>query len=316
MKKKKRNSSLPLITASVVLIVVCVLLIVLAVKIISVSSGKDRKKADAINEQTENGTSLESVDANQGDLSEGQSEKESQSDGSENNSGTMADGSQGSMGSVSNPIAAPNVIIDLTGGDENTNQGSFGSVSLPYQMDSGLTVTKIAGYDGVFIEDGSDTDISGVAAMAVTNNGSSNVEYAEITVVQGDRNLLFKVSALPAGATVVAMEVNKASYEEGDYSSITANVAGLDKFEMSEDQIRIKDNGDNTLTVTNISGQDISCVRLFYKYCMEDDIYVGGIAYMVKLTDLQAGQSKTVSPSHFVSGSSEVMMVRTYDTAE
>lgn len=308
-KKNKKNRNLSMIAAVSVLIIIAIVLIVLVAKIISAKRENNRDKTETVVEETKNSTIGETEEKTE-EKTEGVTGQDSASSSGETENWS------GNGGAAANPIQNSGSLGNLTGGSESSGQSVSASVSFPCQLDSGLTVTKIAGYDGVFIEDGSDTDISGVAAMAVTNNGSSNVEYAEITAVQGDRSLLFKVSALPAGATVVAMEANKASFEEGDYSSITAEVAGLDKFELSEDQIRIKDNGDNTLTVTNISGQDIPCVRLFYKYCMEDDIYVGGIAYMAKLTDLQAGQSKTVSPSHFVSGSSEVMMVRTYDSAE
>lgn len=47
---------------------------------------------------------------------------------------------------------------------------------------------------------------------------------------------------------------------------------------MSEDQVRVTDNGDNSLTVTNLTQEPIVCVRVFYKYYMEDlDVYVGGL---------------------------------------
>ena len=50
---------------------------------------------------------------------------------------------------------------------------------------------------------------------------------------------------------------------------------------------------------------------------MEDKgIYVGGITYNVKVTELEAGTSQTVSPSHYAQGYSRLMMVRTYDTTE
>ena len=46
------------------------------------------------------------------------------------------------------------------------------------------------------------------------------------------------------------------------------------------------------------------------------DGYVGGITYTSKIKNLGAGKSCTVNPTHYVAGSSKVMMVRTYETAE
>ena len=84
---------------------------------------------------------------------------------------------------------------------------------------------------------------------------------------------------------------------------------------MSEDQVRVTDNGDNSLTVTNLTQEPIVCVRVFYKYYMEDlDVYVGGIAYTAKVTDLQPGEEVQIIPSHYAAGSSRIVMVRTYAT--
>ena len=86
---------------------------------------------------------------------------------------------------------------------------------------------------------------------------------------------------------------------------------------MSEDKVQVTPNDDNTFTVTNLTEETIPCVRIFYKLYMEDKgIYVGGITYNVKVTELEAGTSQTVSPSHYAQGYSRLMMVRTYDTTE
>ena len=86
---------------------------------------------------------------------------------------------------------------------------------------------------------------------------------------------------------------------------------------MSEDKVQVEESGEQSLTVTNLTDEDIPAVRVFYKFYMEDEgTYVGGITYTAKLTGLSAGGSQTVSPSHYAAGSSRVMMVRTYDSAE
>ena len=154
------------------------------------------------------------------------------------------------------------------------------------------------------------------AALVVENTGSSSVEYAEICIVQGGCELRFKLSALPAGATGVIQEASRLAPATGEIESCTADVATTG-MGMAESQVQVADNGSDGLTVTNVSGADIPCVRIFYKYYMADEnAYVGGIAYTAKLTGLAAGQTITVTPSHYASGASRVVMVRTYDTAE
>lgn len=127
----------------------------------------------------------------------------------------------------------------------------------------------------------------------------------------------FDASDIPAGATIVVQEKNKTAYQSGTYADCSAVVAEMGEFEMSADQVKVEETENGSLLVTNLTDEEIPCVRIFYKFYMEEEeAYVGGITYTAKLTGLSAGGSQTVSPSHYAAGSSRVMMVRTYDSAE
>lgn len=193
--------------------------------------------------------------------------------------------------------------------------GGASSVSLPYEIpDTGLVIAKVAAYDGIFLEDGSNEEITGVAAVVLTNTADTAVEFARITLTAGTETWEFRASAIPAGATVVLQEANRTSFRETAYTDCRADVATLPELEMSSDQVEVTENGGNSLTVTNLTGANISTVRVFYKYYLEDmDAYVGGIAYTAKVENLEAGASVQITPSHYASGSSRVVMVRTYD---
>ena len=204
---------------------------------------------------------------------------------------------------------------DSSGGDiQETVQG----ISLPYSIGgSGLVIRSITSYDGTYIEDGSDSDISGVTVIILENTGDTEVEYASITVNREGTELQFEASALPAGGTVVVQEKNRVLFEEGNYTDCSADVAEIEEFDMSSDQIRVDETGDQTLTVTNLTDENIPAVRIFYKFYMEDeDTYVGGITYTAKITGLDANASVEITPSHYLKGSSRIMMIRTYDTAD
>ena len=85
--------------------------------------------------------------------------------------------------------------------------------------------------------------------------------------------------------------------------------------EMSESKVQVVDNGDNTLTVKNLTNEIIPTVRIFYKYYMEDEkLFVGGIAFTVRISRLGAGASVMIQPSHYTSQTSRVVMVLTYDS--
>lgn len=191
-------------------------------------------------------------------------------------------------------------------------------ITFPYSVPgTGIVVQKISSYDGVYIEDGSDQEISNVAAMLMTNSSGNAIEYVSVSLKCDGELMEFEASDIPSGAAVLVQEKNKKSYSGGTYTECIGTAAQMDGFGMAEDQVKVTPNEDDTFTVTNLTEQTIPCVRLFYKLYMEDQgIYVGGITYNVKVTELEAGASQTISPSHYVQGYSRLMMVRTYDTAE
>lgn len=202
-------------------------------------------------------------------------------------------------------------------GESIENSGDTGMPFPSAVEGTTLTIQNINSYDGIFLEDGSDTEAEGITAMLVENTGDTNIEYAEITVKCDDQQLEFVLSDLPAGASAIVQEKNKAPYSGGIYTDCRGTAAQLDEFEMSEDKVQVEEMGNGSLQVTNLTDKEIPCVRIFYKFYMaEEDAYVGGITYVAKLTSLEAGSSQSVSPSHYSAGNSRIMMVRTYDTAE
>lgn len=206
------------------------------------------------------------------------------------------------------PATQPPIIVTTPPTTQDT------SVYLPYQIpNTTLELQSVKPYDGTYLEDGSDTAIEQVAMLLVKNVGTQAVEYAKITMTYGDKTLQFEAKTLGAGERMVVQESSKQSCASGKLLSCDADVATLDTLDMASDSISVTDNGNNTLTVTNLTGEDIPVVRIFYKYYMEDmDIFVGGITYTAKITGLKAGSSVTVSPTHYASSGSVVVMVRTY----
>lgn len=221
----------------------------------------------------------------------------------------------------SNTSGNNNKHENSTDGTAATNPSSDTALSeniasnFPYQIPgSNLVVENAASYDGLFIEDGSDESISGVTVLLLRNAGNTGIEYAEVSIERDGIPLQFIVSDLPAGGTVVVQEKNKTLYQEGNWTTCTAKVAEVPEFEMSEDRVRVEETGEQTLTITNLTDETIPSVRIFYKfYLADEDTYVGGITYTVQITNLEAGSSQSVSPSHYLKGSSKVMMIRTYN---
>lgn len=193
-----------------------------------------------------------------------------------------------------------------------------GSIAFPYTIPgTDLVIQSIRSYDGVFLEDGSNRDVTGISAMVLVNQGQTGVALAEITLTQGTTVLKYKATSIPAGATLVVQEATAAKYVNSKYTTCSANVAQGDSFTPSEGMVKVEEIENGTLLVTNLTDETISRVRFFYKFAFEKGkIYVGGITYTAELTALKPGQSAKLTASHFAAGSSEVVMVRTYEATE
>lgn len=214
------------------------------------------------------------------------------------------------------------VNIDINAFKERNEESSVGEseeekgIVFPYTIpDTNLVVTKISDYKGIYVEDGKDTEVQSVCAMLVTNSGTVSIEYAEITVKSVNEQWNFNVSTLPSGASVVVQEANGMAYQETEILSLEAECAEIEEFEMSAEQVKVEETADGSLRVTNLTDQEIPCVRIFYKFYMqEENVYVGGITYVSKITDLEANSSREVNAKHYLTGSSKIMMIRTYDS--
>ena len=177
-----------------------------------------------------------------------------------------------------------------------------------------LVLEKLAPYNGVYVEDGSNAMATDVAMLLVRNDGDFPVEYTQIEVRYETETLLFDVTALPVGQRLVVQEKTGKSIPDGDITACTALIVQRAEMEMSQSQVRVTDNGNNTLRIENLTDKTIQTVRVFYKYYMADeDVYVGGIAFTVRVRRLAPHATMTIQPSHFDSTTSRVVMVLTYD---
>lgn len=236
---------------------------------------------------------------------------------SQNPTDTTADPSAETQdpGSTKNPPEehSPTVVIPP---QKDPQTGENIGIAFPCQIPGyNITIEKMQPYNGIFVEDGSNANIENVAMLMVENNGNYPVEYTQIRVVCGQEELLFDISALPVGQKLVVQEKNGKTITQSKATSATALVVQRADMEMSESQVQVTDNGNNTLTVKNLTNELIPTVRVFYKYYMADeDLYVGGIAFTARISRLGAGASVTIQPSHYTSQTSRVVMVLTYDS--
>ncbi len=226
-------------------------------------------------------------------------------------------GSTGNTGNAGNTGSTGNT--GNTGSNQSTKPTEPPFISLPYEIpNTDLVLGRLDSYKGVFLEQGTDVQKDNVAMILLINEGVQAVEYGILTVTLEDGTVLeFEPTCLPAGGKMVVQENAGKPYPGGQIKQCVGETATLKDLPMSEGEVKVTENADSSLTVTNLTLRKLPAVRVFYKiYMAQEDGFVGGITYMAKVTDLAAGASVTVRPSHYLYGSCKVVMVRTYETAE
>lgn len=256
---------------------------------------------------------------------DGDNSKDNSGDSDKNSNGsdsTDADnnGSSSNGGTGSNGGSNSNGGTNSNGGSSKdgsiTNFNNTGKkVSSNFKVDDAdITIQRINGYSGIFIEDGSDKEVKNVAAIEVKNTSNKPLEFAQIQLYNGSKKLVFDVSTLPANSSAVVMEKNKASFNSSKGVTYGGTTAGYVNSLEKASSIKCKKVKNNGIEVTNTSSKNIPCVRVFYKYKSSEGYYVGGITYTAKVEDLKAGASQTIYPSHFASDGGEIMMVKAYNS--
>ena len=294
LTKKAKILIIAAIAAAVVLIILAVWW---------VSAGSPLPGSSGANNQT----------AETGESEQGDSDKENGGATDSDGEGTGEDG--GASGSGNGNSAAQGSGTGRSAGADGGEQNMREEMTLPYTVPgTDLIIDAVDSYSGVFIEDGSDEEVSNIFAIHVKNEGE-NVEYSSINLEVDGKELNFTISDLPSGAAVSVLENSRTAYSDGTPVYRGNQTAYIDKFDMMSSEVGIVIGDDNGMTVTNLTDEKIPCLRIFYKFA-QDDEYLGGITYTAKIDGLDAGDSITIYPSHFSKEGSKVMMVRTYETTE
>lgn len=289
-------------------------------------------KANSSKNDAENGKSgdTNNIDGNIGS----DSSKDSVSNG-KNQDSNSPNGNNDSGSNINNNETGQNNVGNQNnvGGNSNSGNQNTGGVSGDgsitdfdntgetikdnYEVnDADIKIQHINSYSGIFIEDGSDVEVDNVAAIQVKNTSKKALEFAQIQIYNGDKKLVFDVSSLPANSSAIIMEKNKAPLDKSKSITYGGTTGGYTNKLEKDSTIKYQKVDNNGIKVTNKSNKNIPCVRIFYKYKSSEGYYIGGITYTAKINNLKAKESKTIYPSHFDSDGGEIMMIKTYTTAQ
>ncbi len=169
-----------------------------------------------------------------------------------------------------------------------------------------LIVQELAVYEGAFVEDGGDREIANAAALVVENSSRQMLEYAEVEIWQGQRCLCFKAECIPPGASVLMIERNGTAYDSAPCTACRGWVQGADDEQASG--LALKTEGAYGLRVTNLGQSPQEDIIICYK-TWRDGMYIGGIAYKVRIASLGPGESVFIEPYCFAAGCSRIVRV-------
>lgn len=299
-----------------VVVVGVVVLALGGVKIWTSSNGGEVKETQTSTETTsgdnDNNKSNNENANNEDDSKDSENSKdgENQSVNSQNNSNTSDTNSQQSTGSESK---SSDKDYKNTNSNSSSNTSSNTSIKTPYDVSvTGMRITKIGGYSGTFVEDGSNKSVSNILTLEIKNTSKKDLQYGEIKLKINDKKTAaFKLTNLPAGKSVTVMEsTGSISYNSGDsYKYEDATYAVVDELPMNKNKVKVSTSG-SSITIENTSDKDLGTVYVYYKNT-KGSSYFGGITYRAKFEDVKKGKSYTGNTSHFSEGSSEIVMIDT-----
>lgn len=258
----------------------------------SVSNGKNQD-SNSPNGNNDSGSNINNNETDQNNVGNQNNVGGNSNSGNQNTGGVSGDGS----------------ITDF----DNTGE----TIKDNYEVnDADIKIQHINSYSGIFIEDGSDVEVDNVAAIQVKNTSKKALEFAQIQIYNGNKKLVFDVSSLPANSSAIIMEKNKAPLDKSKSITYGGTTGGYTNKLEKDATIKYQKVDNNGIKVTNKSNKNIPCVRIFYKYKSSEGYYIGGITYTAKINNLKAKESQTIYPSHFDSDGGEIMMIKTYTTAQ
>lgn len=186
-------------------------------------------------------------------------------------------------------------------------------VAYPVAITGDISVDQVYTATGYFPEDGSDEAIENVLAIKLTNTSDKTLEYLTFTLTVNGEAYSFAAATVPGGKSVYVFNSARAS-APGTVTSLTGE-AQIEVYFAEEPSAKTDvlsyqvQNG--TVTVTNISGQDIrSEIMVYYKATAEKG-YLGGITYRFRISGgLAAGESFNAYAPHAYAHMTEIMFAQ------
>lgn len=182
---------------------------------------------------------------------------------------------------------------------------------LPCRMQyTSLVARHLVCYDGPYLEDGSQEELTGVCGLLLENTANVGVEYVRVIISQGNQELVFDATYIPPKGSVMILEKNRTAYSLDPVESCSCRTLIPGDYDWEKDQVQIQPGEGFGMVVTNLTDRVLPYVRIFYKqHDAREDLHIGGITYSAVLPDLMPGESRDITPYRYANGHSAVVAV-------
>ena len=185
----------------------------------------------------------------------------------------------------------PDVVDPTQGTTEPVEEFTVSPETIPVSdggdaLDLGrdLKLHSFNSYTGMYMEDGSDEILSGIAMVILTNESENDLQYAKFTVTYEDEVCTYIATNLPAGASVVLLEQERKALPAGEPVATEMENVAFFTMPMNAHSESFEISGmEGVMNVKNISGADISGdIYVYYKYSATD-LFYGGITFRIRI---------------------------------
>ncbi len=172
--------------------------------------------------------------------------------------------------------------------------------------DTFLMAISLASYEGPFWEDGTDEEVANVAALVVENQSGLLVERGAVILTAGKASFVFELEALPAGERALVLEKDRKAY--ASFSQFSCYGWVKNAYPENTMGVTVEESGFGVFSVVNHTGSLLEQITVYYKnFDTQSNMYIGGTVYTAMIDRLQPWEKRTVSPYHYVRGSSRIV---------
>lgn len=179
-------------------------------------------------------------------------------------------------------------------------------ICLPYTLsDSGVVLEAMCLYDGPFQEDGSHDEVFSVGALILKNTSNQIIRSIEVKLGRGAETYIFRGEMIPPQSRVLIPERNRQTvlYTNFEQCAYSLNIAS-DPL----DTVRIMTEEPDRIFLTNEADKKVLQVIMYHKtYLPEEDLYIGGWAYITYIPVIYSGQTLEIRPEYYITSNSRII---------